>query len=246
MKILIFGDSHSRYFNLTHELCNIEEKFKGITISVSTIPGLSIRGFGKRNSTLKSMEKLNSLIDKESPDILVFAIGQVDVELGYYYKKIVKSESITFDDYIKPIANEYFSQIEKIAHQKNIDNSSIIIKGINHSTLTKFRDKAINYTSRIITENIEDVNKINIYKEKLSVNFPSSLERIANHTKTNEIYKNIAKSKDFKYFDINNEISNSGFIHDHFLPTSQDHHLVDSIETRKIHIIKLLETAFQN
>jgi hypothetical protein len=246
MKILIFGDSHSRYFNLTNELCNIDERFKGIDISVTTIPGLSVRGFGKRNSTLNSMEKLTMLIDKKVPEKLVFAIGQVDIELGYYYKKIIKDDPITFNEFIKPLVDEYFSQIENISKQKNLPSHSIIIKGINHSTLTVFRDKAINYTSRVITENIDDLKDVEQYKNKLNEIFPSSMERISNHSKLNKLYKEKSEMYGYKYFDINEEISQSGFIFHSYLPTAQDHHLVDSLETRIIHINKLLETIFDN
>ena len=93
-KILIFGDSHSVYFTKTPDIMEMLEIIHEIEIKVVSTRGSTILGFGKRNSTLNTRNLFIEHIKEEKPDCVVFALGQVDVELGYYYRNIVKGENI--------------------------------------------------------------------------------------------------------------------------------------------------------
>ncbi|WP_428036922.1 hypothetical protein [Amphritea sp.] len=244
MKILVIGDSHSIYFNLTNELRSLNESFKGVDVKVITIPGSTILGFGKRESTLNSRELFNNELLMFKPDFICFALGQVDIELGLYYRMVVKTESIDIDQYITSLCDAYIDTISIIQNEHQLPNSAIGLKGINLSVLTKSRDKAVNYTNRIITENIQDNKSIQQYKEKLSKLLPSNLERYSIHTRFNKALADKI-SGTYKYFDINDLIEdrrNVGHCQKIFIPSGHDHHILDSLYIRELSIERLIKS----
>lgn len=246
MRILIFGDSHSSYFNLTDELKLIDTSFAGVDIRVVKLPGATINGFGKRESTLNTRSIFSEEFSTFKPDFVCFALGQVDIELGYYYRKIVKSEDVPMNNFISELCDNYIKTIKDIISQSNLTSNQVIIKGINLSVLTKSRLKAIKYTSRIINENITDKEKIKEYSEKIKNQFPSNLERYSSHVAFNIKLKEMIL-EEFKYFDINDIIEDKncvGNVDMKFIPTGFDHHLSDSLYIRKIHLSRLLNTIF--
>lgn len=96
-KVQIFGDSHVKYF----EPSKYVRPITNIELEVYKIPASSIMGLGRKRSTLKTHEKINNYIDNNA--ISVFAFGQVDLELGYYYKKIIKNENTNHDIFISSL-----------------------------------------------------------------------------------------------------------------------------------------------
>lgn len=243
MKVLIFGDSHSVYFNLTQELKDINESFRGIETKVVKMTAATILGFGKRKSTLNSRDKFIDEYKSFKPDYVVFALGQVDIELGLYYRLVVKKEKIITSDYLSKLSEEYISSINEISQALNIDKSKVVIKGINLSVLTKSRQKAINYTAKVVTENIENKGDISKYKEHLSHIFPSNYERIKIHMDFNEVLK-LKKDVKHKYFDINKDIVGPlkpGQCKAIFIPAYSDHHLLDSLYLRELSINKMIQ-----
>lgn len=244
MKILVFGDSHSNYFNINNDLTNVDKKFESIDVNVIKIPGASIRGFGKRNSTLNSRNVFFDELNKYNPDYVVFALGQVDIELGLYYKKIIKSENININHYIREITESYLQTIDEIVKKTSLNKENIIVKGINLSVLSRNRQKAVSYTSRIITENIDSREEIKLYNNKLKEEFPSSLERYGYHLKFNNKLKESLKGN-YKYFDINDEIEDKnikGHVDIRFVPSGFDHHISDTLFIRLLHIEKLMDS----
>lgn len=245
MKILVFGDSHSTYFGLSDELKSVNESFKGVNIQVVTIPGSTILGFGKRQSTLNSKALFLAKLKAFKPDYICFALGQVDIELGLYYRKIVKGESVDVKEYISNLVEKYLSTINDIQNDCSISDEAICLKGINLSVLTTHRAKAVDYTSRIITENIEDKNLIEEYNKKLKLEYPSNLERYRIHTLFNEVLFSAVRTR-YSYFDINDVIAdgdNFGSCRKEFIPFSKDHHILDSLFIREISISRLIKSC---
>ncbi len=143
-KYVIFGDSHSKFFT--------SQNHKDIEINLYQINGASMAGFGKRQSTLKVADKIRQTIyEYQDLDLLILKFGQVDVDLGYYYKLVVKQENIKFIDFAEKVISIYFNFIDSLALEKRL----IYIFGINLPSLFT-KDNAVKYTSRIITENIQN------------------------------------------------------------------------------------------
>lgn len=241
MKILIFGDSHSMYFNLTNELKDMCESFRGIKTKVVTIPGATINGFGKRKSTLNLRDKFIKELNDFSPNFVCFALGQVDVELGLYFRKVVKGEFIEDKSFIDELCDNYLLTIKDVLRDSNIPLNKVCVKGINLSVLTKSRHKAVTYTKRIITENIQE-EEAKKFLDILQKTYPSNLERYSNHIYFNSVMK--GKTDGIcSYFDINDLIEDpdvKGEVHPMYIPSSSDHHILDSLLIRKIHTERLI------
>ena len=245
MKILVFGDSHSVYFGLNDELRSINEAFKGVNLESVAVHGSTILGFGKRKSTLNSRNFFVEKLQELSPDYVCFALGQVDIELGLYYRLVVKSEPLIVQEYIENLVDAYIAAVESVQAEYSLPDRAICFKGINLSVLTHHRPKAIAYTSRIITENIEDKGLIKEYTEKLNDVFPSNIERYKNHLHFNELLAKKISGR-FSYFDINDELRDPGKFgccRLEFIPARKDHHIVDSLFVRELSICRLIKAC---
>ncbi len=246
MKILVFGDSHSKFFGFTKPIQSNNQHYTNINIKNLLIRGSSIKGFGRRVSTLSSRKIFTQTISEFAPDYICFALGQVDVELGYFYTTIIKKEKITFRSYSSQLLEIYLTTLDEIKDEFDLQNDQIIVKGTNISVLND-RNKAIQYTKKIITENIKNPNEVKQYHQELINCFPSSFERRFNHLYFNLNLKNSCNNIGFKYFDINKKIvDDSGFVSDLFIPVPSDHHLTDSIYIRCLHLDSLLDCIHGN
>lgn len=241
-KILILGDSHSQYFRGDLTL-SIEYGYKDFLdkIICHIFQSASIRGFGKRQSTLNLSK---SIVEKvKGNDCLVLCFGQVDIELGFFYKRIIKSENISIEDFVSECILSYEILLELVAPLVN----KIIVKGINFPVIIN-RHKAIRYTNRIITENISDKDEANKSLARLMKFLPNIHERISFSAYFNQCLKVFAIKNGITYFDINKDIAyKNGLVKEEFIPTSFDHHIVDSIKARMIHLDNLkiaIEAAF--
>ncbi len=242
MKILVIGDSHSKYFNITPELRDCVSNTRGLSIKVIPLSGATITGFGRRSSSLDSYGTLVSEIEEFSPDHICFAFGQVDIELGYYYRKVFKDEDVNYTDFIQDLIKNYIDRTLNFveSHPK----LSITFKGINLSTLTESRNKAINYTSRIISENISDPEQRKYASQKLKDLLASNIERNGAHLYFNQMLEKECENNNFGYFDVVKETSDLSTlaVNKFHIPSSDDHHLVDSLYIREIHIQKLVSS----
>lgn len=235
---VVFGDSHSRLFNRSKDLdFYLGLKEQDYNIEVNPIPAASIKGFGNRQSKLDVSSSIVERICKDHDLFLVLAFGQVDIELGYYYKSFVEKNPITFQDFATQIVEIYMRFIDSLS----IPIKKILIKGINSPVLVYHKQKAIQYTKRIITENTTDENLIKEVVHDMNQRFPSGLQRTNYHLKFNKILKNICFERGIKYFDINDDLINveTGVINSCFVPSGNDHHLVDSIYVRNLHLKSL-------
>ncbi|MAG87374.1 MAG: hypothetical protein CMB97_08430 [Flavobacteriaceae bacterium] len=242
MKILVIGDSHSKYFNITPELRDCSPNTRGLSIRVIPISGATITGFGRRSSSLDSYGTLVSQIEEFSPDHVCFAFGQVDIELGYYYRKVFKDDTVNYTDFIQDLVKNYINRT--LDFVESHPKMSITFKGINLSTLTESRNKAINYTSRIISENISDQEQKKYASQKLKALLASNLERNAAHLYFNQTLEKECENYNFGYFDVVSETSDltSLTVNKFHIPSTDDHHLVDSLYIREIHIQKLVSS----
>lgn len=239
MKIFVFGDSHSLYFGLTEQVKRYSKhNLDGIDIKNYVYTGGTINGFGKRDSTLGLYDKVMTEVNSFKPDFVCIGFGQVDLELGYYYKKYVKCEDFEFSDWIISTLEIYSGFIKKL-------DVPVIIKGLNPPVLISSRGKAINYTKRIITENISDEQKASFVLDKMKAQFPSDLYRKNMTNVFNKHLENMCLANGWKYFDLHEELTdkNTGMVSSIFIPTKPDHHLVDSIYVRTSFIDKLLDNV---
>lgn len=237
MNILIFGDSRSRYFNPTEQVVKLSKyDLNDVCLNTEVFQGGTINGFGKRESTLGLREKIQSAIKNKKPDFVCLAFGQVDVELGLYYRKYIKGDELDIDEWISDTIKTYKEFIASI-------ESPVVIKALNLPVLIHSRRKAINYTSRIISENVENSDDKKSIKKNMNDTFPSSHFRLLVTNKFNRELREMCRGE-WAYFDTNDIFVDkaTGFAHSMFIPSGFDHHYVDSVYVRINMIEALLDS----
>ncbi len=235
-KIHIFGDSHSRAFRLLSPRGGYTSKyFSGDEVSVNVYQAASMKGFGKRDSTLSVREDILSKVS--NGDTVALAFGQVDLELGWYYSLVVKQEDITLRRFLRACLESY----DVLRKELTEKNCNIVIKGINYPVLLD-SIKAKRYVGRIVTEAFDNDKEIKKYLLLLDNKYPEVFTRIRHVNLFNQLLEDFSLSNSLKYYDINSSIASElGIIHEKYIPASFDHHLVDSIETRLIYQKALFE-----
>ena len=234
--VLILGDSHAEsFFPQGH---NPEASGQEISIFGAAIEAASVTGFGRLRSALNLNTQVREQIEQH-PDKcqhVVFALGQVDVELGLYYRWVVKDEMIDPEMLFSEIISLYINSIKDM-HR----DLQPIIKGINQTVLRK-QSHAFHYTSRIIFDEGRKHRQIAAFRARLREVYPSYDVRLTISNMFNEILACAAAKAGIPYFDINAAIVNkdTGEVADAFCPNFSDHHIVNSVKTHKLHIKHLL------
>ena len=234
--VLVLGDSHAKCFFSQGQ----SPKIHGQNISVygEAMQAATVTGFGRSRSALNVNMRVRKMIQEhhQNSQQVVFALGQVDVELGLYYRWVVKGEMIEPEKLFHSITAQYISNIKALSGSLHP-----IIKGINQTVL-KRQPQALRYTSRIILENESDPEKIATLKAKLREVYPSYDVRRFISTMFNDILADAAAKAGIRYFDINNAIvdKETGEVADVYRPNFSDHHVVNSVAMHKLHIEHLL------
>ncbi len=206
--IKVFGTSHSRVFK--------KLKLDKYSIDCENISGATLVGLPKRTSTLDIKNRIITYLKKNKPNFLVLNFGQVDIDLTYYYKIVVKGENINKKKYIEDLISCYKKFILQLLEY--IDKEKIIIFGINPPALID-KESCFKYTSRII------FNKNSISNDLLKSNIESIEER-TNFSKLFNIKLNeMCIKNNIKYTMAFNEFLNSKNIVSHFFTSNNDHHL---------------------
>ncbi len=244
-RIKVFGDSHAMFFfnnklvfdrlRLNEDHCNITGK---------SIPAASVAGFRPKQSTLRTKDKILEGLSKT--ERLTLAFGQVDLELGFYYRLLVKKESVHPDKYADWLADIYSEFIKSLP----LCGIELALKGVN---LTVFSTELFfsKYVSRIILSG----NEAAISEADIAAALLSEDDQNGMHERFNANLFRIAGDVGAKYFDINDAIATtetdsagpksrigSRRLSSTFRPGRFDHHLVDSLEVRRIHLERIKET----
>jgi hypothetical protein len=194
--IFIFGDSHSLCFGQGNTL--VDNKYN---IQMLNRDSASARGLINENSTLRYGLDITNFINfkkgfgikpynfDENNNYYLFKFGQVDVQINYYYKIIVKKENIIKKFFFEDIIKDYMDFLNPFK------NSNIIVCGINLPNPTNYKRYLVNCFNRR-----EDIKMIDDEIEKLT------LEEMNNDTLFfNELLKNSCDNYSIKYFDLINE-----------------------------------------
>lgn len=232
-KIVVFGDSHSHYYDVkkvssSHVMR--DTSIYGYEIERIGFPGASVKGFGRRKtSTLNLTDTIIQSIGSE--DIVVLAFGQVDMELGLYYRRFVKDSNETLAEFIQDCLDSYKILIQ--ATKKKAKH--VIIKGINLPVMID-QSRAIEYTKRIITENLNNSSEIKIVFNNLQQRLPGIFSRISIAEEFNQVLELMCFELEIEYFDVNNDISYpNGIVMEEFISAVSDIHLISSLKIRHIH-----------
>lgn len=212
-----------------------------VDIRGRTIGAASIAGFRPQKSTLDTKRIITRRARMAQK--LVLAFGQVDLELGYYFRKVIKEENITQTDYVDWLIGIYAAFIADL----KFSTEHLAIKGVN---LTVLGDPTFThqYVKRIITERRGNHTFQNVALSRVLL---SESQQNSMHLDFNRKLKLLAATIGARYFDLVEETSklNKDGNPDPacgldilWAPSKTDHHLVDSLATRKLHLQKLFDT----
>ncbi len=234
--VLVLGDSHAESFFPQGN----SAKINGHDLSIygEAMLAATVTGFGRARSALSVNTRVRKMIEQHHKGCqhVVFALGQVDVELGLYYRWVVKDEMIEPEALFSDIIELYIRNIKALSRDLRP-----VIKGINQTVLRK-QPHAFHYTSRILFEKGRSAAERATLKAKLREVYPSYDVRLMLNNMFNGVLAEAATKAGIVYFDINGAIVNkdTGEVDDVFCPNYSDHHVVNSVAMHKIHINHLL------
>ena len=104
MKWILIGNSHVDQFH-----ANGSEN-----LYVFAKTGATIKGLTNPNSTLKLHEDIQKIIQKMPDTCLVFFLGQVDIDFGYYYKCVMDGVKYPIGPYIDKLVEQYIEYLVKL------------------------------------------------------------------------------------------------------------------------------------
>ncbi len=234
----IVGDSHTVFFKVDMQAARRMGINRPLRFSprVKQVNGASLTGVRKYASTLRLKEIIEAKAKTASH--LVVSLGQVDLELGYYYRQVVKGEAWSPADYIDFLADIYKGLIGGIGGS----DCRLALKGVNLTVLsTPLFTKR--YLSRILTEKSpEDQDEA---EQKLAGLVLGEKAQNAFHLAFNARLEELARACGVRSFDINDRIAARGprgqiavpirLAVEH-QPMAFDHHLAPTIHVHRAHI----------
>lgn len=208
--LCFIGNSHINQFNL--------KNFKNIHILYEM--GASIKGLTNPNSKLQMAEKIRLFSENNPNTTLLFFLGQVDVEFGYYYKCVVDNIKYNINDYIDDLIIRYEKYLKTLTTNFYIlsINPTVIknIEIIYRVTFCEDNGKNGEYSSVIPNFTFEDMKKYvdESFDKRFEINklFNTKLEEMCNRN-------------NFKFINIWDVLFENGKLKEKYLPINDDHHL---------------------
>lgn len=238
MKTLVFGDSHARSFYLSSQMLTLRPDLRAFDISMHMVVGATIRGLGKWRSTLNTSDLIRTTIAEDRPGAVILCFGQVDLELGLYYSRIVRNEALDPEAFIQDVLRIYREYLA--GHLQS--GYRLVVKGVNPPTLLYCRETAVEYTDRVITENVFDEKTIALLREKLRRIYPSDDERQGYHALFNARLEALCGEIGADYFDLYDYMTEGGqSVRPDLISATPDHHVVDTLGVRIAHLDRVLE-----
>lgn len=236
-KITVFGDSHSAFFFPTPFFAGRCGYGVPLPYGVTgkSIAAASLAGFRPGVTTLKVKETITEALP--AAERMVLAFGQVDLELGYYYRLAVKKEAISPESYVDWLIGIYRDFLAGLA----TGGCRVALKGVNLTALTP-KLFAVRYVSRIVMEG----KKIDqsVADDMVAPHILSEPEQNRMHLAFNHRLAALAAELGHGYFDINDRLSEGPAqalagatprLADQFKTGFFDHHLADTVVVRRIH-----------
>lgn len=236
-RVSVFGDSHSKLFLPTPFFAgrcgyNVPLPYQ---VSGKSIAAASLAGFRPGVSRLMVKETISEALPES--ERMVLAFGQVDLELGYYYRLAVKQEDTNPEKYVDWLIGIYRDFLQSL----DTSHCQLALKGVNLTALSP-KLFAVRYVSRIVMEGRK------IAQEKAdSLIMPHILpenEQNRMHHDFNHKLADLAGRLGMRYFDLNAQLGDGRLrglssapprLADQFKTGFFDHHLADTVVVRQMH-----------
>lgn len=236
-RVCILGDSHVRSLFLDY---NIFQRNFNLEPTILAISGASISGLRRDTSTLGLKNKISSYVGYANPSVVVFKFGQVDIDLGYYYRRIVKNIDLNFNDFIEDLSKQYISQVSYYAKKYKC-----LVCGINLPSIFK-KPYATTVVGNAITESIDDAEMKSVCIERLSVEIPSIHERTRMSLAFNGLISSECAKRKICYIDFNDYfLDKNSMLLKHEFSQNNDVHCATTFRDKQHCIDILMKYVFE-
>ncbi|WP_312531859.1 hypothetical protein [Paracoccus sp. (in: a-proteobacteria)] len=237
--INVVGDSHTAYFNLPDQLtarrCGLPWPLP-YKVRARVIPSASLVGLRGEEGTLRTRDIIRPIAAGASH--LLLAFGQVDLEIGYYNRLVIKGEKMSpsgLVDYLMAMMHKFFSEVD-------LSKPQCAIKGVN---LTAYNDRA--FAARYIGKILSDRHAPDALDDVVRRTKKFFLGEAAQdelHMEFNARAKAFADERGYGYVDVNDflarrddsgQVAQPVAIDIAYLPIRRDHHVIHSLEMYREH-----------
>ncbi|MDO5631859.1 MAG: hypothetical protein Q4G22_08480 [Paracoccus sp. (in: a-proteobacteria)] len=237
--IHVIGDSHSAFFGempYYNGRLNLPDP-PPFRVDCTAVNAASVAGFRPQASRLNVRRQVADLVqtcDAGGRGRLILAFGQVDLELGYYYRLAIKQEQTDPDSYVDWLAGIYADFIAGIDPAR-VD---LALKGVNLTVLHP-RGFAARYVSRIISDG-QTIRRAHAEK-RVAPMILTETEQNRMHLAFNDRLADMAARLGVRYFDVVEQTrdrdADKGVpcLADDYRTAQFDHHMADTVAVRRIH-----------
>lgn len=215
INIQYFGCSHSLLLG-KYSLNNLplipDDNNKNYTIINCHRHSSTIKGLLNTQSKTNYNKQILNSYNKTNTNI--FKLGQVDIEVGYYYNCFVKNKIISFDEWCNILINIYKEFLSSI-------KTKIIIVGISPPAYAS-DEQLINYTLNIIKDNQDNLTFVDKSNLMLKLNLTIAHDHFINF---NKCLKEMCKELNILFFDPFNSFLNEECLLKKEFQSNNDHHL---------------------
>ena len=198
--IEIFGCSHCKSF--IRNFINIGN----VKIINRGVSSASMTGVTRDSSKLQYKNKVQNVINnykkKQKKVYYIFKFGQVDIEYVYFYKTLIKKETLDKNTFYNSIIDKYIEFLLNIKRTNKID---IIICGSNLISPTNWK------------RYVKSILKLRSLPDDIT--YKSKQDDVLFF---NELLMVKSRENNIKYFDTTNECSKNGILKKEFV--GKDHH----------------------
>jgi hypothetical protein len=198
--IEIFGCSHCKSFiRNSINIGNVKIINRGVSSA-------SMTGVTRDSSKLQYKNKVQNVINnykkKQKKVYYIFKFGQVDIEYVYFYKTLIKKETLDKNTFYNSIIDKYIEFLLNIKRTNKID---IIICGSNLISPTNWK------------KYVKSILKLRSLPDDIT--YKSKQDDVLFF---NELLMLKSRENNIKYFDTTNECSKNGILKKEFV--GKDHH----------------------
>lgn len=215
INIQYFGCSHSLILGkkpLNNLPLILDDNNKNYTIINKYRHSTTIKGLDKDKSTTNYNKII--LNNYNNVNINIFKLGQVDIEVGYYYNYFIKKTNYSFDEWCNILVNIYQKFLRSI-------KTKIIIVGISPPAYASDKQLTDYVLKTIKLIDPHDINKLNT---ELNLKIAHN-----NFIKFNKYLKEMCDDLNILFFDpFNSFLNEEGILKKEF-QTNSDHHLKDLV-----------------
>lgn len=184
--------------------------------------GASIKGLVNPTSTLRLRDDIYSFTQSNPNTKLVFFLGQVDIEFGYYYKCVMDQKKYDMEEYIDGLLDKYMAFLHTL-------NVPCIVLSINpHVLKENYHIYRICFTEDNGREGFYSQHRpdLSFESEKVQNFINDSFETRVSHTQLfNKKLQHACLINTIQFVDFWDFLFEDGVLRQKYVPKGVDHHL---------------------